>query len=676
MLNSYRHLPLNLFDKNSHTYSEEQRQFATTLHYYSPKAYEYCRKQLPLPAPSTLRRWVSTIDSRPGFSEQVFAFLRERVEKEAWQYKSCSVMIDGMSIRKHIDWDPVQQKMVGFTDLGAGSLDSDSQPEATEALVIMAVGLTGHWKITLGYFLITGISATVQAQLLRTAFTKLHEIGIRAMALVMDGHATNQAMVVELGGSLSPGNIITYFEHPAESAWHIYIFFDPCHMLKLLRNALEAIQTVVLPGIGTARWSDIVKLHELQRTEGLRAGNRLTEAHIHFQQQKMKVQLAAQTLSASVGTALKFLTANNVEGFTDTTGTQKFVFTVDRLFDTFNSRSPKASGYKQALTVMTFRKAAPFLREARNILLNMTDSQGKKLCESRRHLAALGFVVNIDSLFLLVNEILLDLDNTFHQKYLLTYKLSQDHLELYFGSIRRMGGWNNNPSARQFAYAYRALLSRASVSGSNAANIVSQDETDLLHLSPDASKVDQFEPLQFTTDHDYCHIAHLSLFVTNVLEYIAGWVVRRLSPEIACSECLSALVVTANDSGHTDSLLVIKNNGGLVKPSAGVIAVVTHVEKVLRESVNFHKVVKDDLWGRELETKVLHRLPNDVFQGLNEHFTNSQYGIDNHYSDLVRNICRIFLKLRRFHVVNITNQQLKGRCVRQALTKTILFKNQ
>ena len=299
-------------------------------------------------------------------------------------------------------------------------------------------------------------------------------------------------------------------------------------------------------------------------------------------------------LSASVGTALQFLTANKIEGFSDTTGTQKFVFTIDRLFDTFNSRTPKASGYKQALTVATFRKVAPFLREARNILMNMTDSQGKKLCESRRHMAALGFVVNIDSLFLLVDEILLDFDNTFKQKYLLTYKLSQDHLELYFGSIRRMGGWNNNPSAWQFAYAYRALLSRASVSGSNAANIVSQDETDLLHLSPDASKVDQFERLQFTTDHDYCHIAHLSLFVTNVLEYIAGWVVRRLSPEIACSECLSALVVTANDSGHTDSLLVMKNNGGLVKPSTGVIAVVT---QVLRESVNVHKVVKDDLWG-------------------------------------------------------------------------------
>ena len=83
-----------------------------------------------------------------------------------------------------------------------------------------------------------------------------------------------------------------------------------------------------------------------------------------------------------------------------------------------------------------------------------------------------------------------------------------------------MGGWNNNPSAKQFGHAYRALLSCASVSGSNGANILQQDETDLLHLSPEASKTDQFVPVEFEaeTDHDYCRVQHLSLFVSNVLE--------------------------------------------------------------------------------------------------------------------------------------------------------------
>ena len=467
LLKTFEKIPTNLFVKDSSAYTEEQRQFATTVHYYSPKAYEFCRKTLHLPSESTLRRWLSGIDYHPGFSEQVFTSLQKKaVGTDGWQYRSCSVMIDGMSLRKHIDWDQKRQKMVGFTDLGAGAIDSDSQEEATEVIVVMAVGLTGHWKVALGYFLIAGINAVVQAQLIKTAFVKLHEAGVRGIALVMDGHATNQAMISELGGSLSLTDMKTTFPHPADAAKMVYIFFDACHMLKVLRNALEAMKQLHLPGIGVARWEDIVNLHKLQQTEGLRAGNRLTTAHVQFQQQKMKVRLAAQTLSSSVSKALEFLQTKQLAGFTDTSGTQKFIYYVDRLFDTFNSRSPKATGYKRSLSREVFLSVIPFLNECRQVLLTMTDASGKKVCESRRRMASLGFVVNIDSLLLLGQEILLSPDNPHHQRYLLTYKLSQDHLELYFSCIRRMGGWNNNPSAKQFGYAYRTLLSRASVTGS------------------------------------------------------------------------------------------------------------------------------------------------------------------------------------------------------------------
>jgi len=362
-------------------------------------------------------------------------------------------MIDGMSIRKHIDWDAKTRQMVGFNDLGAGVIDNDSQEEATEASVIMAVGLTGHWKITLGYFLTAGITATLQAQLIRSAFSKLHEVGIRGMALVMDGHATNQAMVNELGGSLSPSNIRTTFIHSSDPHLKIYIFFDACHMLKLIRNALEALKEIVIPGCGTARWNDIVQLHELQHKEGLRVANKLRTGHIKFQQQKIKVRLVAQTFSASVGKALQFKSVNKMLDFRETNGTQKLLLMIDKLFDVLNSRTRKSTGYKQALSIATFNHTLPFLKECRDLLVKMTDAKGKKVSESRRHMAVLGFVVNIDSLILLAQELLLLPESPYHQKYLLTYKLSQDHLELYFCCIRRMGGFNNNPSAKQFGYA-------------------------------------------------------------------------------------------------------------------------------------------------------------------------------------------------------------------------------
>ena len=52
-------------------------------------------------------------------------------------------------------------------------------------------------------------------------------------------------------------------------------------------------------------------------------------------------------------------------------------------------------------------------------------------------------------------------------KYLLTYKLSQDHIELFFGAIRVSCGSNYNPTVRQFTSAYKRLLMPHDVKGCN-----------------------------------------------------------------------------------------------------------------------------------------------------------------------------------------------------------------
>ena len=46
----------------------------------------------------------------------------------------------------------------------------------------------------------------------------------------------------------------------------------------------------------------------------------------------------------------------------------------------------------------------------------------------------------------------------------LTYKLSQDHLELFFSAVRAAGGFNN-PTAQQFMAAYKRLLLRSTIKG-------------------------------------------------------------------------------------------------------------------------------------------------------------------------------------------------------------------
>ena len=72
------------------------------------------------------------------------------------------------------------------------------------------------------------------------------------------------------------------------------------------------------------------------------------------------------------------------------------------------------------------------------------------------------FCATIDSVSHLVNQLLLSDGgvNGIRLQYFPTYKMSQDQIETMFGLIRHRFGWNNNPTAIQFRYAYRAILNK------------------------------------------------------------------------------------------------------------------------------------------------------------------------------------------------------------------------
>ena len=418
-------------------------------------------------------------------------------------------MLDGMAIRKHLDWDTKRQEMVGFVDLGAGSLDEDSG-EATEVLVVMAIGLQGQWKVPVGYFLINGISAELQKELVLSIVSALYDVNVKVVALVMDGHTTNQRMANLLGCSLEPSNIKCFFTHPSDSSCNVYVFFDACHLLKNVRGAVNALQ-VIHTEVGVVRWLDLVHLQQLQETEGLCAGNKLSARHINFHKQKMNVRLAAQTLSASVASALCYAAEMPCEGLDDCTGTADFISVIDHLFDVFNSRSPVAKGFKAPVRPENLAHTEAFFMPAKVVLLSMTDITGKKVCYGKHKVGVIGFLLNIESLLGLAKMLLLG--QTPVQKYLLTYKLSKDHIELFFAAVRQRGGWNNNPSAMHFASAYKALLSHAgvSVAGSAKANCVPPDTTSMLNVK--VTELDEIVPaITFETalnDHTYSNITGL-----------------------------------------------------------------------------------------------------------------------------------------------------------------------
>lgn len=103
----------------------------------------------------------------------------------------------------------------------------------------------------------------------------------------------------------------------------------------------------------------------------------------------------------------------------------------------------------------------------------ITDHKLQPILESKRKIGFLGFITcltNIFDLFALLKEKGL--------KYMLTYKLSQDHLETFFSALRSRGGFNNNPSAKQFEYSYKRLLIHHQITAAESGNCLINDVFD------------------------------------------------------------------------------------------------------------------------------------------------------------------------------------------------------
>ena len=80
----------------------------------------------------------------------------------------------------------------------------------------------------------------------------------------------------------------------------------------------------------------------------------------------------------------------------------------------------------------------------------------------------------------MANQMSLIPDDPF--KYLLTYKYSQDHIELLFSCIRSRGGWNNNPNCLQFKYALHQMMMKNAITASKNANCTDFGENSIIPI--------------------------------------------------------------------------------------------------------------------------------------------------------------------------------------------------
>ncbi len=398
-------------------------------------------------------------------------------------------------------------------------------------------------------------------------------------------------------------------------------------MLKLVCNTLGSCGIIVDPCGNSIKWEYIKSLHSLQKDEGLHLGNKLRSAHIDWQSQKMKVNLAAQTISASVADALRFCERHlQLPQFAGCEPTCKFLEIFDRLFDMINSRNPIARGFKSPLRQDNERTNMAFLMEAYNYIIGLKEPgiNGWPLVATGKNTAFLGFLVAIKSFKQLYDTYVGP--PTSQLQYLLTYKFSQDHFELFFAAIRSANGCNNNPTARQFKSAFKRMVARHAIKTSG--NCSPLDSTVVLEATPSDilpfRQSDTHPETEENTETYIPSLPSLSMSKEAVVGYIAGFVVRTAMKKIHCGACLSALSVESSSQdelGHT--LIDMKSRGGLVRPSDSVLQVCKTAERCIQQHLLTRHIPElDSKFKARLSTQVLELHGGSAFKELEAHMFN------------------------------------------------------
>lgn len=310
-------------------------------------------------------------------------------------------------------------------------------------------------------------------------------------------------------------------------------------------------------------------------------------------------------------------------------------------------------------------------------------------------------------------------------KYLLTYKYSQDHLELLFSCIRSRGGWNNNPSSLQLKYALSKMLLRNAVTASKYANCIDFNDSNttsiipIFHTRKHEKHVDEKEKeqekfeenLNNFTPEECVIVGNLDKerhteFISNILFYIGGFVVSKLLKLLTCKACKQSLVsncpfpTATNTSDHNycgiqsmryaktaaaSAFTLFINKGGLQIPSQSVFHVLEYAEQIFKAYVcKDGKEISNDFNPRSrMVLEVCHHFIIDkshqiVFedheQGMNESLFE-----DDHRVKLIKYTADKYFTLRLFTYGKRYCEKViqDGRASdRYLLSKMILFKNQ
>jgi len=252
----------------------------------SKRCYTLIRRKnlFPVPAISTLRKWVSNFSCLPGVLTDVLSVLRQQMDGQSnANYKLGVLLFDEMEIKRKFEY--FQKKDCVFAAY-------------KKVQVAMIRGLCSDWKQPV----FVNFDKPMVTDILTDILLAVESTGIEIWAMACDMESSNQALLNRLGINLTN----TSFPNPADPTRRIFVFPDVPHLLKLLRNHLLD-HGLELRGNVIIGKSDFAEILEADSAE-FKINPRLTDLHIScIGSQRQRVRPAAQLLSHSSATAMRCL---------------------------------------------------------------------------------------------------------------------------------------------------------------------------------------------------------------------------------------------------------------------------------------------------------------------------------------------------------------------------------
>lgn len=666
------------FGSATKAYSPIVRLFCFTVNYFSPKAYEYIREYFHrnIPGVRTLRSWYSSLDGSPGFTDESFDALKQKVEEAKANGITlvCGLIFDEMSIRKLCQWDQAKKEFTGHITEGKENQYDVCTPLAKFALVFMISGINVQFKIPIGYFFVNKLTGQAKAALISEAMYRLSLTGLKLASVTFDGDCTNISAVKILGACFVEGK--TFFENTYDGGSRVYVVLDPPHMLKLSRNILGNKKEIIDQNDEIISWKFIDDLVVLQTTENVNLGNKLTKTHSNYKNMKMNVKIAAQTLSNSTADSIEYLdTHAHHEKFQNSGATTSYMRIINNLFDTMNTKEGHCNEqYKRPFSEETkdvflayFEHAAQYIQG----LKVMEDGFETPILDSKSFTGYFGFSNNMSSFMGIYNDHIKPngIDKFF------TFGVSQDHVESFFGCIRRMNGCNDNPSIQQFKAAYRKLLFQNEVTTSSKSNC-ENDVTKILSVSSHrrVSPVDNLNELELLVDIDLDDLHNIDDDVAgnnighslqeNSRAYLAGIVEQNVINKITRrgkNKCLHCINVFGENELTNDRFIDFKSQGSnIFIPCRSTLSIIDTIENYLSkyetQQVSYITSVNQIL--NNIDASMLYEL--------------SDFGLEHdHKNDLIKLVIIEYLDKKSMAVGRIVTRLTQEKLIRHKNLKLV-----